>query len=120
MVHGLVLELEGGGRAGACLENSQDRMALGDDAGLLRREGRWEGLRPGERITRVSGAASTIGYLAAKVSLSLSSGRSITFSGVDADSTSAAPFDFEAQSLPSACPWICPGICPWICPWICR
>ena len=37
VVHGFMLQGEGGGREGTFLENSQERMDLHDDAGVARR-----------------------------------------------------------------------------------
>ena len=69
-------------------------MDLTDEAGLRRRGGRWESLEDGELITRLRGRGSSIGYLCATITLTLSSGREITFCGNDAVATSTEPFDF--------------------------
>jgi mannosyl-glycoprotein endo-beta-N-acetylglucosaminidase len=93
VVHGLVLEFADGSRAGAFLENDGSRIAsLRDDEALARRGGSWNAVAPGERVVRVMGAQSAMGYLCGSVALHLSSGRVIAVQG---DNPSAFGPSFE-------------------------
>ena len=89
VIHGLVLEMKDGTRAGAFLENSGDRMTLTDDAGFSQRGGVWHSLHSDERVVAVSGRLSTMGYLCGSITLGLSSGREIGFVGENASVTVA-------------------------------
>ena len=74
------------------LENSREPMDLADDAGIARRNGQWEALRPGERITGVRGQGSRIGFLCGEVLLDTSAGRAIAFRGGNPNAFDGTPF----------------------------
>jgi hypothetical protein len=98
VVHGLVFEFADGSRAGAFLENDGSRVAsLRDDAALVRRGGSWHAVSLGERVARVTGAQSTMGYLCGSVVIHLSSGRLITMQGNN-PSVFGSTFDWAVPS----------------------
>eukprot|EP00962_Isochrysis_galbana_P045767 scaffold18144_cov130-Isochrysis_galbana.AAC.4 len=94
VVHGLVFEFADGSRAGAFLENDGSRVtSLHDDEALARRGGSWQPVAPDERVVRVTGAQSAMGYLCGSVTLHLSSGRLIAVQGGN-PSVFASAFDW--------------------------
>eukprot|EP00746_Dinoflagellata_sp_MGD_P054854 gnl/MRDRNA2_/MRDRNA2_23954_c0_seq1.p1 gnl/MRDRNA2_/MRDRNA2_23954_c0~~gnl/MRDRNA2_/MRDRNA2_23954_c0_seq1.p1 ORF type:complete len:501 (+),score=110.47 gnl/MRDRNA2_/MRDRNA2_23954_c0_seq1:106-1608(+) len=99
VVHGLAFEHKDGVRVGQFLEDDGSPIDLLGDEGLDRRtcsaaEG-WIDLQDGERIVRVHGKNSNIGYLCGMINLHTNLGRDISFVGEKPDKYSSA-FDISA------------------------
>ena len=71
VVHGLLLEYSDGVRTGFFGENDGSPVPLSDDAALVRRGGVWQDVPPGEELVSISGRNSTMGYLCAALTRTL-------------------------------------------------
>merc|ERR1719240_651065 len=70
-------------------------MDLLGDAGLERRGGQWQNLKPGERILGVSGYNCNMGYLAYGIELHTNLGRTLTYSS-DHSAWRSSQFSWKA------------------------